>query len=175
VHFVAFLRNVNQGQRGHPSTSALLTAFADAGCPGAVPFQSNGTIVLDADDPQTATAEAVLALAARSGHEREGFWMPLADVARIVDDHAGCPDAARRELTLHSGGTIDPADPVTIREAAHRRCEIVESGDGWLVAVNERDRESNSTPTVERITGLPATSRGLPTLVRLIDRFGALA
>ncbi|MCR2763794.1 hypothetical protein NQ152_09770 [Microbacterium sp. zg.B48] len=42
------MRNVNQGQRGHPSTDAILAGFADAGCPDAVTFQSNGTILFDA-------------------------------------------------------------------------------------------------------------------------------
>lgn len=168
---VAFLRNVNQGQRGHPSTGDLLAAFADARCPGAVTFQSNGTIVFDSADPETVVSDAVLALAAHSGHERQGFGMPLAALARVVERHAGEADAARRELTLHSGGSIDPDDPRVIGEAAHRRCRIVDSGDGWVVSVNERERESNATPVVERITSLPATSRGLPTLVRLVDRF----
>lgn len=168
---VAFLRNVNQGQRGQPSTADLRAAFADAGCADAVTFQSNGTILFDSADPDTVVTDAVLALAARAGHERQGFGMPLAALVRVVERHAGEADAARRELTLHSGGTIDPDDPGVIGEAAHRRCRIVDSGDGWVVSVNERERESNATPAVERITNLPATSRGMPTLVRLIDRF----
>lgn len=172
---VAFFRNVNQGQRGHPATADLLAAFADAGCTTAVPFQSNGTVVFDSPHPEIVVSDAAMALAARSGHERQGFGMPLATLARIVDGHTGEADVARRELTLHSGGTIDPDDPGVIGEAAHRRCLIVDSGDGWVVSVNERDRESNATPVVERITGLAATSRGMPTLARLVDRFAGPA
>lgn len=169
---VAFLRNVNQGQRGHPSTADVRAAFADAGCPDAALFQSNGTIVFSAGDPDTVIAVAVDALAARTGVERDGFGMPLLTVADIVDVQAHAPDGHRRELTLHGGGVLDGSDPVIAGEAAHRRCRIVASGPGWAVLLNERDRESNGTPVVERITGGPATSRGIPTLVRLVDRFG---
>ncbi|MHC2998143.1 DUF1697 domain-containing protein [Microbacterium sp. HJ5] len=169
---VAFVRNLNQGQRGHPLTRDLLDAFEDAGCRDPACFQSNGTVVFAADDPGTAVVDAMQALAARSGVERETFAMALEQVAAIVEAHAGAADADRRELTLHAGGIIDRSDPDVVGEAARRRCVIVDAGPGWVVSSNERPRESNATPVVERLTGSPATSRGLPTLVRLIGRFG---
>jgi uncharacterized protein (DUF1697 family) len=171
VRHIAFLRNVNQGQRGHPSTADILAAFADAGARDAVAFQSNGTILFVSDDPQYLVDDATAALAARAGVERQGFWMPWPELAAIVDAHALQPDAARRELTLHGGRAIDRDDPEVVRVAAHRRVSIVDAGDGWIMSVNERDHESNATPVAERLTGAPATSRGLGTLVRLIDRF----
>ena len=171
MRHIAFLRNVNQGQRGHPSTGDILDAFADAGAHDAVAFQANGTVVFTADDPQTVVDDAMEALAARSGVVRDAFWMPLPDITAIVEAHAGQPDAARRELTLHGGGVLDRADPQVSRVAAHRRCEIVDAGPGWIVSTNEADRESNATPVAELVSGTRATSRGLPTLVRLIDRF----
>lgn len=168
---VAFFRNVNQGQRGHPSTSDLLAAFADAGCPDAVAFQSNGTVVFADAAPDRVAAAARAALAARAGVEREVFTMPLAQVAALVDAQAAASDSSRRELTLHGGGVIDVEDPSVIDEAGRRRCRVVAAGPGWTIALNERDRESNATPTVEHLTGGPATSRGLPTLIRLVGRF----
>lgn len=173
MHAVAFLRNVNQGQRGHPSSADVFASFVDAGAVAPQAFQSNGTVVFDADDPQAVLGGALAHLAARSGLERDGFWMPLARVAEIVDRHATRPDAHRCELTLHGDGVIDPTDPAVIAVARHRRCEIVDAGPGWLVCVNERDAESNATPIAERVTGGPASSRGLPTLVRLVDRFAS--
>jgi uncharacterized protein (DUF1697 family) len=171
VRHIAFLRNVNQGQRGHATSADILAAFADAGAGGAVAFQSNGTVVFAADDPRTVMADAMTALSARAGREHTGFWMPLPDLAALVEAHADQPDTARRELTLHTGGMIDHDDPAVRSAASHRRCEVVDAGVGWIVSVNERDRESNATPVAETLTGGPATSRGLPTLVRLIDRF----
>ncbi len=168
---VAFIRNLNQGQRGHPSSGDVVAAFIAAGALDPIPFQSNGTIVFAADDPNVVVKAATAMLAADDGVERDGFWMPLTEVAAIVDAHSAAPDVARREITLHGGGTIDVADPAVVREAAHRRCEVADAGKGWIVSINERDRESNATPLAQRLTGSPATSRGLPTLVRLVDRF----
>lgn len=170
MQHVAFFRNVNQGQRGQPSTADLVGAFADAGCPDAVPFQSNGTLVFAATEPDAVIADAVVALTNCTGLEREGLGMPLPALARIVDAHAAEADARRRELTLHTGDLIDPANPDMVRLAAHRRCTVVDSGPGWAVLLNEREQESNGTPVVERLTGAQATSRGIPTLVRLVDR-----
>ncbi|MCR2826731.1 DUF1697 domain-containing protein [Microbacterium sp. zg.Y909] len=171
--WVGLLRNVNQGQRGHPSTADILAAFADAGVPDAVTFQSNGTVVFRADDPAAVVADAVRALEARTGLRRAGCALPLPEIARIVDAHAEQPDANRREVSFHAGGRIDPDDAELARVAAHRRCRVVDAGEGWVVSVNEREGDGNATPTIEEATGEPATSRGLPTLVRLVARFGA--
>ena len=62
---VAFVRNLNQGQRGHVSTTDLVAAFDDAGCHDASPFQSNGTIVFSGEAAHA--ADAMCALAARTG------------------------------------------------------------------------------------------------------------
>ncbi|MEO8907088.1 MAG: DUF1697 domain-containing protein [Microbacteriaceae bacterium] len=168
---VAFLRNVNQGQRGHPSSQDVLGAFRDAGCAEVVCFQSNGTVIFDADPVPEIVAEVMVSLAARSGAEREGFAIPLQELERIVRRHADATDMSRRELTLHSGGMIDRTNGAVVRRAAQRRCVIVDAGVGWVATADERARESNATQVVERITGAPATSRGLPTLLRLLDRF----
>jgi uncharacterized protein (DUF1697 family) len=167
---VAFLRNVNQGQRGHPSTADIADAFAAAGAHDVELFQSNGTVLFVADNPDAVLEGAVAALAAASGHEREAYGMPLGELARIVDAHATATDAGRRELTLHGGETVELDDPDVIAQAARVRCVVVDAGPGWMVSANERDRESNATPLAQRLTGTPATSRGLPTLVRLVDR-----
>lgn len=168
---VAFLRNVNQGQRGHPSTADILAGFADAGCRDAVPFQSNGTIVFESEDPAAVIEKVVPSIAARTGLERDAFWIPFDALVAVVDAHAPTPDPHRHEFTLHGDDRIDRADPDVIREAAHRRCEIVATGPGWALTRNERDGDGNATPVIERLTGGRATSRGLPTLVRLVDRF----
>lgn len=168
MRHVAFVRNLNQGQRGHVSTADLAAAFLNAGCHDPAPFQSNGTLVFGGD-PALAH-DAMDALAARTGVEREVFTLALDELRDIVTRHGDASDSGRRELTLHGGDAL-VLDAHTEREAARRRCRILDSGAGWIVTLNERDRESNATPVIERLTGRPATSRGLPTLTRLISRF----
>lgn len=168
MRHVAFVRDLNQGQRGHPTTADLLAAFAAAGCREPQAFRSNGTVVFDGDP--AAAQDALGLLAARTGTERDVFTLPLDAVAAVVAEHGDRPDTGRRELTLHAPVTI-ALDEHAAQEAARRRCRILQTGPGWAVTVNERDRESNATPVLERITGAPASSRGLPTLTRLVDRF----
>lgn len=168
---VAFMRNANQGQRGMPATADILTAFQDAGATWVATFQSNGTIVFDADDPQGVVDDMRAALETRSTFHGAILTTSLAFVADVVERQAEAPDVDRRELTLFRPD-LEIVDAVKAAErAAYRRCTIIDHGPGWAVLSNERDRESNGTPVIEDVVGTPATSRGLPTLTRLVDRF----
>ena len=165
------MRNVNQGQRGHPSTDDILAGFADAGCPDAVTFQSNGTVLFDSRSPEEVVDAAAEAIAARSGAEREILWISLSNVVAVVEKHRGAREPRRLEFTLYGGGTIDLDDPDVEAEADRNRCQIVDAGSGWALVRNNVAGEGHATPALESLTGARATSRGLPTLVRLIDRF----
>ena len=111
------------------------------------------------------------AITARSGQERDILWIPLADLITIVHEHAGASDAHRFEFTLHGGGTIDGRSPDVAALTAQHRCSIAEAGPGWALVRNDIEREGHATPVLERLTGCRATSRGLPTLIRLVARF----
>ncbi|MFC3623322.1 DUF1697 domain-containing protein [Microbacterium aurantiacum] len=168
--FVAFLRNVNQGQRGQPTTDDIRGAFDDAGCRDIRTFQSNGTVLFDADDPASVVQVAEVAVAVRSGHAREIFWIPLARLAEIAEiPHADTPGLY--EVTLHDGGTITADSGEIADQAGRRRCALVASGDGWALVRNDVAQQGNATPLIETLTGGRASSRGLPTVIRLIDRF----
>lgn len=169
---VAFLRNVNQGQRGHPSTADIVDGFADAGCPDITMFQSNGTVLFESDDPAGTVVSAAEAIAARSGHDRDVLWIPFADLVAIVDQHRATPEPRRHEFTLHRGGTVDSSHPDALALETRAQCAIVDAGPGWALVRNDVDGQGNATPLLERLTGDRATSRGLPTLIRLVDRFG---
>lgn len=167
---VAFFRNVNQGQRGHASTRDLVDALAAEGAEDIVPFQSNGTIVF------TAAAAAPLVDRARERLALSGVFDDAVEVRsfdfveRIVAEHGGADDGRRRELTLFDVGLRVLDASVVLRESLRRRCAVVAHDAGWAVVVNDHDRQSNGTPTIEAVLGASATSRGLPTLGRLIDR-----
>jgi uncharacterized protein (DUF1697 family) len=169
---VGLMRNVNQGQRGHPSTADIVAGFADAGCPDVRTFQSNGTILFDSEEPAEAVATAAEAIAVRSGHERDILWIPLADLVAIVDEHGATPEPHRHEFTLHRGGTVDARDPEVVSLTTQYRCSIVDAGPGWTLVRNDIDGQGSATPVIEHLTGDRATSRGLPTLIRLVGRFG---
>lgn len=168
---VAFMRNVNQGQRGHPSTADIRGGFADAGCPDIQTFQSNGTIVFVSDDPAATVADAAEAIAVRSGQERDILWTPLADLVTLIDEHGKTRDPRRCEVTLHHGGKIDP-DDTEVRDLTRKyRCAIIGAGEGWALVRNDVDGQGHATRVLELFTGERASSRGLPTIQRLVARF----
>jgi hypothetical protein len=165
------MRNVNQGQRGHPSTGDIRAGFADAGCPDVRTFQSNGTIVFDSDEPAETVADAAEAIAIRSGQERDILWIPIADLVSIVDEHEGSDEPQRCEVTLHRGGTLTTQDPEVRSLARRYRCAITGAGEGWALVRNDIDGQGNATPLLEFLTREEASSRGLPTIQRLVARF----
>lgn len=175
---VALLRNVNVGQRGHPSTDDLLRAFAAAGAPDALSFQSNGTIVFTARaaEADVVAQDAVAALARAAGHVRDVFTASLRSLRPLVDEHGSALDAHRREVTLHGGPALAPESVALLDAERRAHCTVLDSAPGRVLTLNLRDRQSNGTPLVEHLLGIPATSRGLPTLVRLfatVDREAA--
>ena len=171
MQHVAFLRNVNQGQRGQPSTADISAAFTAAGAPDAQTFQSNGTVVFVAADPGRVAEAAREHLARHAGIDTPVMTRSLAFVEEIVDRNAEAADFSRRELTLFA----PPGRPYDVEavaaQATRRGCAVVEHGVDWAVVRNDADRQSNGTPALEAALGVPATSRGLPTLLRLVDRF----
>ena len=176
MRHVFLIRNVNLGQRGHPSAADLLGAFAAAGAAGAVSVQSNGTVVVESTD-SSALAEAVEdALEGATGIRREVFALPLTVIASIVDAHVGRPDSSRLELTVHSSPAVLTGGDAAEEAQRRGRCRVLSAGEcegtAWALVLNDVERQSNGTPVIERITGAPATSRSLATLRRVVERFG---
>ena len=172
MEHVAFLRNVNQGQRGQPSTADIVAAFGAAGASDIRTFQSNGTVVCASSTPDDVGDRVPEHLATSSGFGALVFTRELVFIEQVVERHAGAADFVRHELTLFAPDAV-PADEAELaRQASKRRCAVVEHGAGWAVVANDADRQSNGTPTIEAAAGTPASSRGLPTLLRLVDRFG---
>lgn len=131
--------------------------------------QSNGTIVFSARsaDVDSLVRDAVAALARAAGHARELFAMPLDTLRPLVDEHGSALDAHRRELTLHGGGVLPPDAPALLEAERRGHCTVIDAGPGWVVTLNHRDRQSNGTPVVEQVLGVPATSRSFVTLARV--------
>src|SRR4051812_17915980 len=138
---VAFFRNLNQGQRGSPSSSQLLEAFDLAGAPGATPFQGNGTVVFDALDPGACTLAVAAALAAVSSWSDTAFVRRANWLTAFMDDMRLDDAAVRRsELSLFDERvTLDGLLPIR-----GTRCVVISGRAGFAVTENERDNESNA-------------------------------
>jgi hypothetical protein len=168
VH-VAFFRNLNLGQRGSPSRVQLVAAFEAEGAAGVLSHQSNGTVAFavptGADSQALADAVAVR-LAGECAYDdvvlvRSLDWLHGLDLDDLPE---GC------ELTLMDAEVPfpeplpwdAPRGEVTVLAADHRHA----------IVHNHRERRSNGTPVVEWRLGVPATSRGVETVRRLLARLG---
>src|SRR5664279_4287551 len=143
---VAFFRNLNQGQRRSPSSTQLIDAFELAGAPGALPFQGNGTVLFDAPDPVACTLVAVERLETTSpwsdvAFVRSAEWL-VAFMASLQVD----PSTMRRtELSIFDESN-SPDDRLPL---SGKGCMVISGGPGFAMTENDRDGDSNATPTLE--------------------------
>ncbi len=166
VRSVAFFRNLNLGQGTSPTRSQLLDAFADAGINTASSFQVNGTVVFEATDPQALADDVARRLAPVCGYADAVLVRPLAWLAGLHLD----PLPAGTELSLFDG---PESFPEVLPWRAPRGDVTILRADGLhAVSANDDPRRSNGTPVLERRLGVPVTSRGVPTIQRLLARFG---
>ena len=162
---VAFFRNLNQGQRGHPSTAQIVEAFQSNGAVDVRPVRSNGTVVFDAADPERCLAQTLDRLEARCGWEgvafsRDGDW--LAD--RAAELPAGVVPALV-ELSLFSA-RHELTSPLPMRG---KGCSVVAAGHGYAITVNDSPGTSQATPTLERALATPVTSRTASTVHLVLE------
>ncbi len=162
---VAFFRNLNLGQGVSPTRTQLVDAFADAGVPGAVSFQVNGTVVFDpgSADPRDVGRRVVELLTAVCGY---------ADVAvvRSLEELGAVDLAAGDEVAFFDGPAPFP-EPLPWTAPRHE-LTVVHASDRLALARNHVEHRSAATPALERLLGVPVTSRGTGTLQRLFAKVG---
>ncbi len=158
---VAFFRNLNLGQRRSPTRAQLLDAFAAAGAGEATSFQANGTVVFTAEDPQVVADRAAASLLPVCGWDdvalvRSVDWVLALEVADVG------PNA---EVSFFDG----PARfPVTLPfEAPNGKLSVVVADQWHAISLNRLERTSFATPVLEELLGVPVTSRGTSTMLRL--------
>jgi hypothetical protein len=166
---VAFFRNLNLGQRrSHsPTRPELLDALTRAGAVDAVNFQVNGTVVLDFEgDAQAMAGQAVRLLTPVCGYAdavvvRDAAWI----LALELDV------ALPAEVAFFDGP--EPF-PEPIPWASPGAGVTVVHADRLHAICLDDDQSNGATWVLERLLGVPVTSRGVPTMRRLQARLLAL-
>ena len=162
---VAFFRNLNLGQRGSPTRAQLLEAFEVAGATDVISVRSNGTVAFRSTAPV---------------HTRDLVC------SRLIEHTDWCDVAPVREATwvlelgerlAAVGGNGEVAffdrrpefpEPLPWRPEGGR-VTVVAADRLHAVAVNDVARTSYATPVLERLLGVPVTSRGADTVLRVAD------
>ncbi|MFJ4878929.1 DUF1697 domain-containing protein [Streptomyces sp. NPDC088745] len=176
---VVFYRNLNLGHRNSPDRATLEGALTEAGAREVRSFQTNGTVLFTAEDPTGVVAKAAARLRTAAGFTEPGMVRDLAELAAIMGESPfsayDTSDPVRRPaLTFFDGGTplgvtlpwANPKDDV----------EFVGLYEGLVLSLvrQTRDGAAGGSPTteVERLTGVPATTRVLGTVERLLKAAG---
>jgi uncharacterized protein (DUF1697 family) len=163
VTSVAFFRNLNQGQRGHPSTAQLVEAFERTGARGVRTVRSNGTVLFDAEDPDGCLAAVLPQLSAVCGWRDAAFWWEVEWLAQRAAEFPVNIATSLVELSLYDGKLTQDLPLVG------NGCSVVQAGLGYAISVNTHPGTSQATPTLERALSTPVTSRAASTVHRVLD------
>lgn len=178
--YAAFFRNLNLGRPHCPSRAQFEEAFLQAGAPSAESFLTNGSLVFSA--PTDTAAQQVLQIARRLMHTSCGLGEPaflrrVSYLAELValDPFAGVQRDAVYEccvsfLSPHIVGIAGGAPP----ELERKGVEILNFTDSEAFSLSRLVGRSPGSPNalLEKVLGLPATTRAWNTVVRLVDKHG---
>ncbi|MEO8669812.1 MAG: DUF1697 domain-containing protein [Tahibacter sp.] len=175
--FAAFFRNLNLGRTHCPDRPMFESAFLAAGADSAQSFLTNGTMVFVASS--TGQARKVLTaaseyLAAACGLKEPAYLRDVEDLREMVRrdpfsavDRAGVYDCYIS--FLHPQARL-PSDAPW--QSARRDVTAVHVEPGEVFSVVHKVSNSPGSPNawLEKMLGLPATTRAWNTIVRLVQK-----
>lgn len=169
---VVFYRGLNLGHAGAPTRAELEEALVGAGALRVKSFQTNGTVLVEAEDTGAVVRAAAEAVREQSGYADAALIRPFALLVDTLsaDPFAGHSDPRtyRHALTFFDGGReLRLATPWTNERDD---VDIVEVRDGMALSAIRKPRNTAGSPTaeIERLTGGVATTRTLGTVERLV-------
>lgn len=169
---VVFYRNLNLGHAGSPNREQLEGALKRSGASQAKSFQTNGTVLFEAADPEGVVAEAAIELVA-AGYDDAAIVRPLADLEDLlalgVFEKHQSPRTYRETVTFfRDGQKPNWSTPWT---NAKDDVDVLHIGDGIALSLIRKPRNSAGSPTfeLERATGGVATTRTRGTIDRLLQ------
>ncbi|MEZ7660957.1 DUF1697 domain-containing protein [Rothia dentocariosa] len=169
---VVFYRNLNLGHSGSPNREQLETALLDAGAKRVRSFQTNGTVLIEANNPADVVAKAERGIRDASGYEDAAFVRNLADLEKLlalgVFEKYPSPRTYRETVTFFKGDRT-PSWPLPWTN--HKDdVDVLFVDDGIALSLIRKPRNSAGSPTyeIEREIGGIATTRNRGTLERLL-------
>lgn len=175
----AFFRNLNLGRANCPTRAQFEAAFLAAGAESAQSFLVNGTMVFGAGTE--ARSRKVLAAACRALQTECGLNEPA--FLRRVDELAAmvAADPFRQIdrdcvheccVTFLHASAIVPSQAARI--STRGDVELIHIHPGAALSVSRLIGRSPGSPNafLEKLLGLPATTRAWNTVVRLVEKHG---
>lgn len=177
--YAAFLRAINVG--GHTvRMSDLRASFGALGLDGVETVIASGNVIFDTDEADEAKLERTLerALEADLGYPVETFVRSMAELARIATREPfgdrPAPTGDKRSVYVAFLGRKPTS------EAIERLTALATDDDTFAVVGREAywlrrggiGTSKFSGGLLEKTLGMPATLRGLPTLERIVAKYG---
>lgn len=170
---VALFRNLNLGHGGSPTKDELLSAFD--GALRVRSFQTNGTVIFSATSARVACDQALHALRAR-GFEHPVMLRTIGEVAEAVAATPAADPAEgvhRSAISFFDTGSSDAGPPPDLTLPLRGANGLVElrrlgRGSASTVCWMRRGAPGDVTGFLERLLGVPVTTRTLGTLQRLL-------
>jgi uncharacterized protein (DUF1697 family) len=175
--FVVFYRSMNLGHQGSPRREQLEGALAANGATRVSSFQTNGTVVFEAESLSAAkgiVTNAEAKVQADSGYRDAAFVRVVSELAEVVsrDPFRGATDERtyREMITFFDGGRWDLGTPWT---NAKDNVDIIEVHPDYALSVIRKRGSTAGSPTLELESRLrvPATTRTMGTVARLVKSF----
>jgi uncharacterized protein (DUF1697 family) len=178
MKFVAFIRNINVGQKGFPNRSQLENAFTASGAQDVVSFQSNGTVVFDlTPDSSLLSFKGTFNEALRLNlNFSEPFFIRNLEAIKAAVQQNPFAAISWHEYThkyVSYYDCINWTDGIFPLESPKKDC-LVFNGNGkaaYSVAKDINGISGYPTPLLEKTLRIPVTTRSWRTIERLSSKF----
>ena len=170
---VVFYRNLNLGHAGSPNRAQLEGARERGGALRVRSFQTNGTVLLEAEAPERVVAAAASELGSLAGYDDAAIVRPLADLERVLALGVFEKHQSRRtyrETVTFFQGSKEPSWSTPWTNSKDD-VDVLHIGDGIALSLIRKPRNSAGSPTfeLERATGGVATTRTRGSIDRLLN------
>jgi len=177
MKYAAFFRNVNLGRPRSPTKVQLEEAFLEAGATDAQSFLTNGTLVFTVRpraNPSRILDTASKQLRIACGLKEPGYVRSVAYLRELVElDPFVSVDQSTVYLCcvtfLHASVPVPPVVPI---ESKRRDVEVISFTGGEAMCLSRKIGNTPGSPNafLEKLFGLPATTRNWNTVVRLVQK-----
>jgi uncharacterized protein (DUF1697 family) len=177
MQYAAFFRNLNLGREGCPSKAQFEQTFLDAGAHLASSFLTNGTLVFSAgarSSPLRLLAKVSELLLAQCGLVEPAYVRPLSYLADLVatEPFALVDRSLVHECSvsfLHPHAVVPSEVPA---DARRLNVEVLRFTDSEAFGLSRKIGKASGSPNavLERLLGLPATTRSWNTVTRLVRK-----
>lgn len=165
---VAFFRNLNLGHRGSPSGPDLVAAFG--GSAAARNFQTNGTVLFTASDPD-ATASRALRILRDADYSQSMVLRTVSEVDAITRETPEADPAENVYRTMVSFFDVEHLPPIKLPlRNGNGLVELrqISTSSAASVCWKPRNTAGDVTGFLEALLHAPVTTRSLGTLKRLV-------